>query len=400
MKAAVKSTVGILAAEALETCMNKAEKYEKAVLKNQDPEDLHQMRVQLRRLRTAMQVFAPSLRLPKPAQEVQVAKVARRLGQQRDLDVIGMTLQDQFAPDLPEAERATLEIVLGYLAKQQKKAHKKVKKALKGDRYATLKSSLYKWTASPDCEATARLSIVAVLPDLMMPLVSQLWLHPGWLVGTKVSKGVFKPDPKLTSEMADALVADQSNTLHSLRKQAKRVRYQLKFVSEHYGDRLDADLERFSDLQNDLGALQDSLVLENFLAEALPDWQTPMPTLKSLLVDSRHRAWQQWQTHQAYFLESENRDALRQILLAPGTKVSESAAKATPKQSARKSTPKSTAAGSKSSTKQGTTRKTTRSKSTTTAKPTASKSTRSPSPSKNADNNGTGGSESTNGSAS
>ena len=123
MKTTMKSTVGVLAVESLEACMQKAEKYEKAVAKNTDPEDLHQMRVQLRRLRTAMQVFAPSLQLPKGAQEAQVAKVARQLGKQRDLDVIGITLREQFAPDLPGTERAILETVLSRLAKRQKQAH-------------------------------------------------------------------------------------------------------------------------------------------------------------------------------------------------------------------------------------------------------------------------------------
>lgn len=398
MKTAVKSTVGVQAAAALETCMKQAEKYEKAVIKNQDPEDLHQLRVQLRRLRTAMQVFAPSLRLPKTAREAQVAKVARQLGKQRDLDVIGIILRDQIAPDLPDVERTNLATVLNYLEKRQKKAHKKVKRELKGNRYAALKSSLHKWAASPDCKATARLSIAAVLPDLMMPLVSQLWLHPGWLTGTHVVKGNFTPDTKLSTEVVDAIVADQSSSLHSLRKQVKRVRYQLKFVSEHYDDRLDADLERFSDLQNVLGTLQDSLVLEDFLAEALPDWQMQMPTLKSLLVNNRHRAWQQWQSHQAYFLNPENREALRQILLTPGTQPTKSAPEQTSQKSSTKSS-KSASNRSKTATKSGTKRNSSRSKSAAATKSAAAKSARPSSRSTQADNNGKGNADNSDGSA-
>ncbi|WP_204141904.1 CHAD domain-containing protein [Halomicronema sp. CCY15110] len=337
MKTAIKSTVGVLAAESLETCLQRAEKYEIPVAQNTDPEDLHQMRVQLRRLRTAMQVFAPSLQLPKGAREAQVAQVARKLGKQRDLDVIGMTLQTQFAPDLPDHERAMLDTVLQRLAKRQKKAHRRVKKELRGKRYKTLKSALYKWTADPDCNATARLSLDAVLPDLMLPLVSQLWLHPGWLLGTKVTRGTFKPDTGLSVESVDALMIDRNNTLHSLRKQVKRVRYQLKFVSEHYGDRLTADLERFADLQDVLGALQDSLILEDFLAATRSDWSSQLPTLKSLLEDSRHRAWQQWQAHQAHFLTTKNRNALRQILLTPGAAATQSQTQATATKAAKSS---------------------------------------------------------------
>jgi len=337
MKAAIKSTVGVLAAESLETCLQRAERYETPVAKNTDPEDLHQMRVQLRRLRTAMQVFAPSLQLPQGAREAQVAQVARKLGKQRDLDVIGMTLRTQFAPDLPDSERAKLDKILQRLAKRQKKAHRRVQKELQSKRYKTLKSTLHKWTADPDCNATARLSLDTVLPDLMLPLVSQLWLHPGWLLGTKVTRGTFKPDTRLSVERVDALMADCSSTLHSLRKQVKRVRYQLKFVSEHYGDRLTADLARFADLQDVLGTLQDSLVLEDFLTKTRSDWSSQLPTLKSLLVDSRYRAWQQWQTHQTYFLTTKNRNALRQILLAPGAAASKSQTKAASAKAAKSS---------------------------------------------------------------
>ncbi len=389
MRTAMKSTVGVLAAESLEACLQKAEKYEKPVAKNTDPEDLHQMRVQLRRLRTAMQVFAPSLELPKGAREVQVAQVSRKLGKQRDLDVIGMTLQTQLAPDLPDSERSILDQVLRRLAKRQKKAHQWVKKELRGKRYKRLKSALHKWTAAPDCNATARLSIDAVLPDLMLPLVSQLWLHPGWLLGTKVTRSAFKPDTSLSIEDIDALIADRNCTLHSLRKQVKRVRYQLKLVSEHYGDRLAADLERFADLQDVLGTLHDSLVLADFLTEVHSDWSAELPTLKSLLMNSRHQAWRQWQTHQAYFLTAKHRDALRQVLLTPGA-AAKSPTKSTTAKAAAKKTANSSGTAKATSKAQASTTRKTRSKSSTTRKSAAAKtSPRSPKKLPNSDNNGT-----------
>lgn len=394
MKTAVKSTVGVLAVESLAACMQKAEKYEKAVAQNTDPEDLHQMRVQLRRLRTAMQVFAPSLRLPKGAEETQVAQVARRLGKQRDLDVIGLTLRDQFAPDLPETEHAILGSILDRLTKRQKKAHKRVKKALKDKRYSTLKTALYRWTAAPDCHATARLSIGAVLPDLMLPLVSQLWLHSGWLLGTNVTQGTFKPDPRLSSAAIDEILANRGSNLHRLRKQVKRVRYQLKFVSEHYGDRLNADLQRLAELQEILGTLQDSLVLETFLAKALPDWREQLPTLQSLLADSRYRAWQSWQTHQAYYLDPNNRQALRLVLLEPGSKSTLTSVKPAT-QKASKGAAKPATAPDSAPSKRRTTRKTGSAKSKTSGKSTTSKATsRSSAKSSKAENNGTASSDS------
>lgn len=69
MKLASQGTVGTVAAEAIETPMRQAEVYERPVLQDQDAEDLHQMRVNLRQLRTVMRVFATSIVLPKAGKE-------------------------------------------------------------------------------------------------------------------------------------------------------------------------------------------------------------------------------------------------------------------------------------------------------------------------------------------
>ncbi|MGD1940586.1 MAG: CHAD domain-containing protein [Leptolyngbyaceae cyanobacterium] len=317
MKTAPKKTVGMLAAEAIETFLQASESYETETLKDQDPENLHQMRVNLRRLRTAMQVFSPSIQLPRAGREKQVAQVARRLGTLRDLDVIMATLQDEYRPDLPEAERAVLATLLANLEKPRKKAFKQVKRELRGDRYQTLKARLHKWSAAPQCHDSAQLDIDTVLPDLIQPAVSQLWLHSGWLASAEPTPQGFEAVTPLNTNI-DELVAHHSQMLHSLRKQVKRVRYQLKFVSPYYGDRLDSELKRLADLQDVLGTLQDSLIRANFLQAAMPKWQTKLPTLKALLAAQRQRVWQQWQTHQQYYLKPENRAALRQILLQPG----------------------------------------------------------------------------------
>lgn len=337
MATTTQQTVGTLASQAVERYLQQAESYEKAVIQDRDPEDLHQMRVSLRKLRTVMQVFAPGIALPKAGKEPKVADTARRLSQLRDLDVIEAALREQYLPDLPEVEGMMLEVVFDYLAKQRKKAYKRAKKTLRGDRYAALKRNLHDWTHDPDYNALAMLDIHAVLPDLTLPLVSHLWLHPAWLVGVREVRGKLQPDTRLTTEAVDTLFAKHSTDLHGLRKQVKRVRYQLKVVAEFYGDRLTDDLARFGDLQDALGALQDSLVMEDFLHQALSDWDTQLPTLKALLVDSRHRAWKQWQTLQQHYLDPQNRQALRQLLMQPGTTVPDAEPKSKAK-TARKST--------------------------------------------------------------
>ena len=324
MTTIVQSTVGALATQAVETYLQRVESYEKAVIKDRDTEDLHQMRVNLRRLRTVMQVFAPGIFLPKAGRESRVADIARKLGELRDVDVISATLQEQYLPDLPDTERKSLKVIFDYLAKRRKKLRKQTKSTLKSERYQSLKASLHQWIAHPNCNDIANLTIGTTLPDLTLPLVSRLWLHPGWLVNVKQAKDKLEPNTGLNVVEIDRVVAESSDTLHSLRKQIKRVRYQLKLVSKFYSDRLKGDLAKLVELQESLGNLQDSLVMEDFLQQVLPNWQTQLPTLKALLRHNRHRAWQEWQKLQCYYLDPQSRATLRQRLMQPGTENSSS----------------------------------------------------------------------------
>jgi CHAD domain-containing protein len=293
--------------------------YEAKVLADTDPEDLHQMRVGLRRLRTALQVFDRAIKLPKPGREPKVAEVARQLGNLRDLDVISEILRQRYGPDLPDPEQRLLVKVLRHLHQQRQKTFKKVKKLLKGKPYRTLVQVLQAWTEEPSYGDLGQLSATMAVPDLIGPLVSQLWLHPGFLVGTKTSRGRLYVETRLSVAATDHLISERGAILHSLRKQVKRVRYQLKLVSDLYDDALDADIERLSDIQETLGNLQDSTVLAEFVTEIIPDARRQMPTLFALLADSRHRAWKQWQTHQAYYLNPTHRQNLRLAVLHPAT---------------------------------------------------------------------------------
>jgi CHAD domain-containing protein len=312
-------TLGDLACAAIAHYLKQFSRYEKAVLADTDPEDLHQMRVGLRRLRTALQVFAPAIALAKASQEPKVAAVARQLGQLRDLDVIEAALLTHFVPDMPEAEQAALQPAFEALAEQRDQVFKQVKRLLKSSAYKKLKTSLKTWVKDPDLEAIAALPAQIALPDLMLPLVSRLWLHPGWLVGTAydAATGSFGVDTGLNAAEVDALIDRHHKVLHSLRRQIKRVRYQLKLVSPCYGNWLSDRLASLEAMQETLGELQDSRVLADFLLAAVPEARRQLPTLFSLLASSRDRAWAHWQTLQAPYLAPTNRQRLRLQLLSP-----------------------------------------------------------------------------------
>ncbi len=306
-----------LAQSAVSKYLKQGIAYEKKVLADTDSEDLHQMRVGLRRLRTALQVFKVAIELPKPGREPNVAAVARKLGGLRDLDVVSETLRKGYGPDLPDPEQYLLEQVLSHLYDRRKITFKQVRKLLKGKKYQQMKRSLKAWTQAPTYREIAQLPAAMVVPDLVGPLVSQLWLHPGFLQGARVTRNNISADTHLTPTATVQLISDQGPVLHSLRKQVKRVRYQLKLVSDLYGKALDEDLARLSDMQEILGNLQDSTVLEAFVLKAVPDAKDQMPTLLALLTDCRYRAWKQWQTYQTYYLNSAHRHQLRATLNQP-----------------------------------------------------------------------------------
>ncbi|WP_008309525.1 CHAD domain-containing protein [Leptolyngbya sp. PCC 6406] len=343
MSATPIPAMGAIAIEAISGYFEKAIRYEKAVLKDKDPENLHQMRVNMRRLQTALQVFAPAITLPETAQEADVAKITHRLGALRDLDVTTTLLAEQYLPDLPETEGKVLKRVLKNLGKGRQRAYKRVKTTLKGDSYQALKQSFALWSETPVYRITASQPFTTVLPDLVLPLLSQLWLHPGWLVATHRVGNQLQPLESLEPIVIDYWVEDAGLALHSLRKQVKRVRYQLNLLSHHYGDRLQTDLARLQSLQEILGQLQDGWVLGDFLTKSVPQWETTLPTLKALLIDSRHRAWHQWQPLQQYYLDPVHRDALRHILLVPGIEAPVAATSSATKPAVTKSSPTETA---------------------------------------------------------
>ncbi|MEO1069632.1 MAG: CHAD domain-containing protein, partial [Cyanobacteria bacterium J06638_6] len=134
---------------------------------------------------------------------------------------------------------------------------------------------------------------------------------------------------RLSLKATDALITDQGPLLHSLRKQVKRVRYQLRLVADLYPDTLEVDIQRLSAMQDTLGDLQDSMVLAAFLEKVVPDAKTQMPTLFALLADNRHRAWKQWQGYQKHYLAPDQRQRLRLALLNPGVLEPEDTANAT-----------------------------------------------------------------------
>lgn len=273
-------------------------KEEKKVLADKDPEHLHKMRVSSRRLRTALQVFGMAIRLPKIANANQIGALARTLGSLRDLDVQMADLREHYRPQLPKAERSKLDEVLEALQQQRKQTFATVETALTRSRYQELKAAYENWLEQPEYTDLAQLPLPLVLPDLLSPLLSELLLHPGWLV----------PAPD-SGEAA-------SETLHDLRKAFKHVRYQAEFFAACYPAAFHDWLEEVKTWQANLGTVQDCQVLQDLLKEHLPR-SSHLPQLQAAINQTQDTALADWEPTRQKYLSPDFRHQLRQQLLSP-----------------------------------------------------------------------------------
>lgn len=313
-----EKTLGNYAYLAIQKHLKKTVKWETAVKKDKDPEALHQMRVGMRRLRTAVSRFNPAVNLPKPASNKNIGKIARRLGNLRDLDVLKETLEKRYQPHLPRKERKSLQTALNALDKQREDVLEDVRATFKDDSYKSLKQELEEWLEEPIYEPIAFVPIQDVLPDLLLPEVSSFLLHPGWLVGTQTEESEIVFPTEWKALEVEQELAENGETLHSLRKLAKGLRYQMELFTDLYGESYTAYVAEVKNIQEILGEMQDSVVLAEWLVDVLnSDINKELPTLATMLAENRYQMWQQWQPLQQRYLNGETRHRFHLTLLHP-----------------------------------------------------------------------------------
>lgn len=321
MKLATQPTVktlGDYAYQAIQKHFKKTLKWEKSVKKDEDPEALHQMRVGMRRLRTAVTRFGLAVDVSKPVSDKNIGKIARRLGSLRDLDVLKESLENNYKPNLPRKEQESLQTAFTALAKQREEVLSSVQKTLKNESYKSLKDALDKWLEKPNYQPFASFTIQQVLPDLLLPEVSNFLLHPGWLVGTQFVDSEVKIQKNWEPEKIEQQLIIEGKILHSLRKEAKRIRYQMELFTDLYGESYAASITEVKTIQEILGTMQDSVVLAEWLADIFKsEIQAQLPTLTNLLTENRYQSWQQWQPLQERYLKTETRHSFHLTILHP-----------------------------------------------------------------------------------
>jgi len=266
------------------------------VLADRDPESLHQLRVSLRRLRTALTQFGPALVLPESVTDRRIAAVARRTGLCRDLDVLQLRLQRQLLPRLPGDEQQALEGPMKRLARDRSQAFDTLKEALHSSRYLKLLARLHKWQQQPRYTPLGQLPLAAWLYDWQAPFTAALFLHAGWTV----------EDP--TAE-----------ALHDLRKRIKAARYALEHLEDWCEPALLAWIHELRQAQEHLGELHDLQILNHTLGGSGSTLKsTRLPVLRSELEGLQSEHWRRWRELARRLQHDNQRYAIHRQLLELG----------------------------------------------------------------------------------
>jgi CHAD domain-containing protein len=246
-------------------------------------------------LRSGLEVFAPALQLPEGVHASRLARVARRTGLTRDLDVFRQRLEDPWWPQLPEGEQVALAKAMARLKRDRRQAFEGMVEALNGGRYLKLLALLNQWQASPTYSLLGQQRLKPWLSDWVCHLGQGLFLHNGWFVN----------DPA-------------ADDLHELRKRIKGLRYNLEPFIPFLPTTILGWIEELKQAQAVLGELHDLTVLEaSLVTQPLRRKASPIPTLQEAICQRQQQHWQQWQAQAGRLSSDAKRQELHRLILAP-----------------------------------------------------------------------------------
>jgi CHAD domain-containing protein len=221
---------------------------EDAVIKDEDIEDVHQMRVATRRLRASLQVVT-GVYDPKLIRRYRrgLRQIAESLGAVRDGDVFLEHVTAYYAAQ-PEADRAQLDRLIAAVSAERAQAREQLLADLDAKRYYKLKREFATFLTTPGagmCESPEP-GIVERVRDFAG---SAIWRRY-----------------ELWRAYEVVLPNAENETLHQARIAGKRFRYTLEFFADALGTNVEQALTPLIALQENLGALQDDVTARAHIA--------------------------------------------------------------------------------------------------------------------------------------
>jgi CHAD domain-containing protein len=227
----------------------------------EDPEELHDMRVATRRLRAALSLFADVLPVRAQVFHEELGWLGRTLGSVRDLDVQLGGLADMadatagWSEGVSEDGHDPLADLSELLTREREAARADMLAALDSVRWERLAKGLGAMAQQGPARRSVATRVPAVIgmPDLIVAR------HDA------VAKAARR-----------AKKSGVATDFHRLRIRCKRLRYSLEFASEVYGGRTARYVRALTEVQDELGLMQDAEVAALRLAE-LATGDTPLP---------------------------------------------------------------------------------------------------------------------------
>lgn len=258
------------------------------------PEGLHQLRVALRRLRSALTLFADALGEPARGRwDDELRWLLGHLGAPRDLDVLATGL----LPPLLEArgeDDPTLRALRDAIAARRAAAQADLRETLASQRYADLALSLAAWVerrgwrgeaADPDARRRQEGEVAAFAAGVLRRRHKRV---------AKRGRGFERLDPEAR---------------HRLRIALKKLRYGMDFFAGLFpGKRLDRFRKATARMQDRLGHLNDVAVASRLVRE-LVDPLPPGPEATAAALGGGQLVG--WYAHQVAALEPETVHAWR-----------------------------------------------------------------------------------------
>jgi CHAD domain-containing protein len=235
------------------------QRHEAGARLGQDPEELHQLRVVVRRIDATLGLFKRQL----PAALVRARKttkaVLRSLGAARDLDV-QLSELGEYCAGLSERERAAAEPLQVYLESERERARARMLRAL-------------------DSEPTRR----------WLELLRQASAESGEHQGTDPAMAVMpervrRRFRKLRRSVGELRAKSSMEDYHQVRRRAKQLRYATECGAAMFGKPADELLRALRRLQERLGAQQDAYMAQNRLAALAAEPASGLPPATLFLM--------------------------------------------------------------------------------------------------------------------
>ncbi|MGV8842617.1 MAG: CHAD domain-containing protein [Pseudomonas sp.] len=231
----------------MHNCLEQIQANEADVAHGQAPESLHQLRVGLRRLRSALRLFEKVVPCPTELHK-QLDALASGLGSARDWDV----LLDSTLPWLTNSANAPPIDALRPVAKQQAHRHHRAASArIDAPRYSRLMLSFGAWVEGAGWRESPQTDLDQL--NTALPRFAKKSLDKAQKRLRTRGKGLTDANPAAR---------------HRVRIAAKKMRYAAEFLHALYPKKaMTAYVRALTKLQDELGQLNDAAVAEELLRQ-------------------------------------------------------------------------------------------------------------------------------------